>query len=162
MELNKNHYPIIIFFLFSLVIILLILTLIIQNSKKTINPFPQTPTLTSSIPTTHQRIQTRITPPPPFITSSINETITPNLTPIEFTGAKDEPIPQEIVDFTQQKLTLMQKLPLKTINFTIDFDYNNDRFIVKLNPPKEETQKKFEEWLKENYPSIPNDLFIFQ
>jgi len=162
MELNKNRYAIIIFFLFSLVMVLLILTLVIQNSKKTINQLPPTPTPTLPIPTTHQRMQTRLTPLPNFITPTINETVTPNLTPIEFTGVKDEPIPQEIVDYTNQKLTLMQKMPFKTTDFTIDFDYNNDKFIVELNPPEEDNQKKFENWLKDNYPSIPKDQFLFQ
>jgi len=162
MELNQNRYPIIIFFLFSLVIVLLILTFVIQNSKKTINQLPPTPTPTLPIPTTYQRVQTRLTPIPPSITPTTFATITPTLTPIEFTGVKDEPISQEIVDFTQQKLTLMQKLPLKTTDFTIDFDYDNDKFIVKLNPPEEDNQKKFENWLKDNYPSIPKDQFIFQ
>jgi len=163
MEYNKNRYLVIILSLLSLVIVLLILTLVIQNSKKTTNQTPSNPTPTyPSVPTTYQQSQTRLTPLPTSITPIIDQSITPNLTPIEFTGVKEEPIPQEMVDFSRQKLSLMQKLPLKTTDFAIDFDYDNDKFVVTLNPPKEESQKKFEDWLKNSYPSIPKDLFLFQ
>jgi len=163
MEHNKNRYLLIILSLLSLVIILSILTLVIQNSKKTTNQTPSNPTPTyPPMPTTYQQSQTRLTPLPTSITPIIDQSITPDLTPIEFTGVKEEPIPQEMVDFSKQKISLMQKLPLKTTDFAIDFDYDNDKFVVKLNPPKEESQKKFEDWLKNSYPSIPKDLFLFQ
>jgi predicted PurR-regulated permease PerM len=163
MEHNKKRYLVIILSLLSLVIVLSILTLVIQNSKKTTNQTPSNPTPTyPPLPTTYQQSQTRLTPIPTSITPIIDQSITPNLTPIEFTGVKEEPIPQEMVDFSKQKLSLMQKLPLKTTDFAIDFDYDNDKFVVTLNPPKEESQKKFEDWLKNSYPSIPKDLFIFQ
>jgi len=163
MENNKNRHLVIILSLLSLVIVLSILTLVIQNSKKTTNQTPSNPTPTyPPVPTTYQQSQTRLTLLPTSITPIIDQSITPNLTPIEFTGVKEEPIPQEMVDFSEQKLSLMQKLPLKTNDFAIDFDYDNDKFVVKLNPPKEESQKKFEDWLKNSYPSIPKDLFLFQ
>ena len=163
MEHNKNRYLLIILSLLSLVIILSILTLVIQNSKKTTNQTPSNPTPTyPPMPTTYQQSQTRLTPLPISSRPIIDQSITPDLTPIEFTGVKEEPIPQEMVDFSKQKISLMQKLPLKTTDFAIDFDYDNDKFVVKLNPPKEESQKKFEDWLKNSYPSIPKDLFLFQ
>jgi hypothetical protein len=163
MERNKNQYLVIILSLLSLVIVLSILTLVIQNSKKTTNQTPSNPTPTyPPVPTTYQKSQTRLTPMLTSITPIINQSITPNLTPIEFTGVKEEPIPQEMVDFSKQKLSLMKKLPLKTADFAIDFDYDNDKFVVKLNPPHEDSQKKFDDWLKNNYPSISKDQFIFQ
>jgi len=163
MEHNKNRYLLIILSLLSLVIILSILTLVIQNSKKTNNQTLSNPKPTyPPLPTTYQQSQTRLTPLPTSITPIIDQSITPNLTPIEFTGVKEEPIPQEMVDFSKQKISLMQKLPLKTTDFAIDFDYDNDKFVVSLNPPKEESKKKFEDWLKNSYPSIPKDLFLFQ
>ena len=163
MEHNKNRYLLIILSLLSLVIILSILTLVIQNSKKTNNQTPFNPTPTyPPMPTTYQQSQTRLTPLPTSITPIIDQSITPDLTPIEFTGVKEEPIPQEMVDFSKQKISLMQKLPLKTTDFAIDFDYDNDKFVVRLNPPYEDSQKKFDDWLKNNYPSIPKDQFIFQ
>jgi hypothetical protein len=163
MENNKNRYLVIILSLLSLVTVLSILTLVIQNSKKTTKQIPSNPTPTyPPMPTTYQQSQTRLTPLPTSITPIIDQSITPNLTPIEFTGVKEEPIPQEMVDFSKQKLSLMQKLPLETTDFAIDFDYDNDKFVVTLNPPKEESQKKFEDWLKNSYPSIPKDLFLFQ
>jgi len=163
MEHNKNRYLVIILSLLSLVIVLSILTLVIQNSKKTTNQTPSNPTPTyPPMPTTYQQSQTRLTPIPISITPIIDQSITPDLTPIEFTGVKEEPIPQEMVDFSKQKLSLMEKLPLKTTDFTIDFDYDKAKFVVSLNPPKEENQKKFEDWLKNSYPSLPKDLFLFQ
>jgi hypothetical protein len=163
MEHNKNRYLVIILSLLSLVIALSILTIVIQNSKKTNN---QTPSNTKPtyppMPTTYQQSQTRLTPIPISITPIIDQSITPDLIPIEFTGVKEEPIPQEMVDLSKQKLSLMQKLPLKTADFVIDFDYDNDKFVVKLNPSYEDSQKKFDDWLKNNYPSIPKDQFIFQ
>jgi len=163
MERNKNRYLVIILSLLSLVIVLSILTLVIQNSKKTTNQTPSNPTPTyPPMPTTYQQSQTRLTPLPISIRPIIDQSITPDLTPIEFTGVKEEPIPQEMVDFSKQKISLMQKLPLKTTDFAIDFDYDNDKFVVRLNPPYEDSQKKFDDWLKNNYPSIPKDQFIFQ
>jgi len=163
MEHNKNRYLVIILSLLSLVIVLSILTLVIQNSKKTTNQTPSNPTPTyPPMPTTYQQSQTRLTPLPISIRPIIDQSITPDLTPIEFTGVKEEPIPQEMVDFSKQKISLMQKLPLKTTDFAIDFDYDNDKFVVRLNPPYEDSQKKFDDWLKNNYPSIPKDQFIFQ
>jgi hypothetical protein len=163
MERNKNRYLVIILSLLSLVIVLSILTLVIQNSKKTTNQTPSNPTPTyPPVPTTYQKSQTRLTPMPIYITPIINQSITPDLTPIEFTGVKEEPIPQEMVDFSKQKLSLMKKLPLKTADFVINFDYDNDKFVVKLNLSYEDSQKKFDDWLKNNYPSIPKDQFIFQ
>jgi len=155
---NNNHlYLILIPGLFLFFMILLILTLALQNRKQAGVSLPPSPTPTLAFPTTHPRAETRLTPSP-----TISPTITPTPIPPTFTGVKDEKIPQEVVDFSQQKLSLMQKLPLKTTDFTIDFDYSNDKFIVKLNPPKEDSQKKFDDWLKNNYPSIPQDQFIFQ
>jgi hypothetical protein len=157
MENNKNSYLILIPVLFLFFIILMILTLALQNRKKIGEQVVPSPTPTASFPTTHPRTKTRLTPSP-----TLTPTITPTPIPPTFTGVKEEPIPQEMVDFSKQKLSLMQKLPLKTEDFSIDFDYDNDKFVVKLNPPHEDSQKKFDDWLKNNYPSIPKDLFLFQ
>ena len=156
MENNKNPYLILIPVLFLFFLILVILTLALQNRKKTGGQIAPSPAPTLSFPTTLPRVKTRLTPPP-----TLTPTITPTPIPPTSTGAKGE-IPQQTVDFSQQKLSLMQKLPLETEDFSIDFDYDNDKFIVKLNPPKEDSQKKFNDWLKNNYPSIPQSQFIFQ
>jgi len=157
MKKNKNSYLIFIPVLFLFFIILMVFTLFLQNRKKTVGKIIPSPNPTLFFPTTHQGAKTRLTPKPTLTTNIIPTTILPT-----FTGVEEEKIPQEIVDFSQQKLNLIQRLPLKTTNFSIDFDYENDKFIVKLNPPKEESQKKFEDWLKNNYFSTFKDLFIFQ
>jgi type IV secretory pathway VirB10-like protein len=155
MENGKNPYLTLIPILFLLFTILLISTLFLQKRKQ--ERVKTSPTPTFTFPTTHPQAKTRLTPLP-----TISSTITPTPIPPTFTGVKEEPIPQEMVDFSKQKLSLMQKLPLKTTDFAIDFDYDNDKFVVKLNPPHEDSQKKFDDWLKNNYPSIPKDLFLFQ
>jgi hypothetical protein len=163
MEEAKNRYFFIIASLFFLFTFLLILTSMIQKIKKNSNQITPPPSPTFPPPTSSfYQNKTRTTPWPTFFIPTTTQTITPNLTPKEFTGVKEEPIPQEMVDFSKQKLSLMEKLPLKTTDFSIDFDYDKAKFVVSLNSPKEESQKKFEDWLKNSFPSIPKDLFLFQ
>jgi len=162
MNSDKNFYPLIIIGLFSLFIVLMIITLALQNIKQP-KTTPPSPTPTIVLPTTNPRAKTRLTPLPTIdLTLTPISSSTPTPIPPTFTGARNEKIPQKIIDYTKQKTSLMQNLPLKTTDFTIDFDYNEGKFIVKLNQPKQESQKKFEEWLKNNYPSIPQDQFVFQ
>jgi len=154
---NKSLYPVIIFSLFSFFLILLILSLILQNRKNQKATSLPTTTPTLAFPTTHPKAKTRLTPSP-----TLSPLPSPSLTPIEFTGVKEEKLPKEVVDFSQQKLELMKKLPLETEKFTIDFDYDNDRFIVKLKAPYEENKREFNQWLDKNYPAIPKNQFVFQ
>ena len=157
MENKKNPYLILIPGLLLFLIILMTLTFFLQNKKRVEKKLSFPPSPTFSFPPDYSKNKKS-----PSLSPSLKPTPTPTPIPPTFTGADQETIPQEIVDYTQQKLTLMQKLPLKTTEFTINFDYDNDKFIVKLNPPKEENQKKFEDWLKNNYSSIPKDQFLFQ
>jgi len=160
---KKNLYFLFIVILLFLFFSLIISTIIVQNSKKRVVEKKSSPLFNLPSPTYfYQENKNQPTNVPSLTITKIDLTITPNLTPHEFTGVKEEPIDQELIDFTQQKLSLMEKLPLKTTDFTIDFDYDNDKFIIKLNPPKEETKNKFDEWLKNNYPLIPKEQFIFQ
>ena len=87
--------------------------------------------------------------------------ITPTLIPaIGFTGAKDEPLPKTESDLVNQKNSLINKTPLQGNYFTITFSYKTDKFSVQLKDPKADSQQKFEQWLKTNYPAVPIDRFI--
>lgn len=89
--------------------------------------------------------------------------ITPTLIPArDFTGVKEEELSTEASSLIIQKQNLKKKIPLQGNYFNITFDYNEDKFIVELKEPKTDTQTKFEQWLKQSYPTIPIDRFIFK
>ncbi len=133
-------------------IVLFILVLIIPfSSKKTTNNNLQ-PTTSPLFPTSIE-------------TNSTNSTnSTKKLTPIpaDFTGALEEKIPQPIIDFAAQKKDLRLKVPLGLSTFTIDFDYNEDRFNLTLKDPKDQSQKEFDSWRTTNYPLLGNDQFLLK
>lgn len=82
--------------------------------------------------------------------------------PASFTGAIDEPIPQGIVDLAAQKKDLQQKVPIDLSAFSIDFDYGEDKFVVSLKDPKDQSQKEFESWRASNYSALGADQFILK
>ncbi len=79
----------------------------------------------------------------------------------EFTGVEEEVLPDNIVDQVTQKQELRYKVPSSFTTFSIDFTYSEDKFMVSLNDPKDAALREFEEWKRDNYPSIPMDQFIF-
>jgi hypothetical protein len=97
-----------------------------------------------------------------FPTPTITPVSQPTLIPPDFTGALVGDIPKEVEDLSQQKRTLRGKVPLTEKAFKIDFDYSEDKFTVILNEPKERSKIEFVNWLKNNYPAIPLDRFIFK
>jgi len=123
---------------FSLIVFLL--------QRKQNAPSPTEPVdINLPTPTT---VEVRVTTPP---------TVAPT-----FTGALDEELPKEERDLVEQKQALKTRLPLTEANFTITFDYGEDKFIVELAEPKAESQVKFNDWLQANYPAIPIDRFIIK
>lgn len=131
----------------ALFLIFLTVVVILTVLKKSKPPLPSSITPTSIYPT-----KIVISPPP-----------TPTLIPVApFTGVLEETLPQPTVDMIQQKQNLRQKTPLETGYFTITFDYGEDKFVVELKEPKEETKLKFEEWKTINYPAIPSDRFTIK
>lgn len=82
--------------------------------------------------------------------------------PTDFTGVKEETLPQEIINLTQEKLKLRKKIPISQASFMIGFDYEQDKFIVNLNEPKGESQVNFEKWRENYYPNIPLDRFLLK
>lgn len=137
------------------VIVLIILILPFNPNRPASQPAP---TESPAIPT--MRTPTRFQMPTPLVTSAITPTPLP---PKDSTGGiQDQQLSKEIVDLASQKTELRMKTPL-TVNFgTISFDYNTDRFSVKLNDPKDKNKTAFESWLKQTYPAIPIDRFAFQ
>lgn len=88
--------------------------------------------------------------------------ISPTIQITGFTGVREEAIAPEIESQISQKQDLRYKAPLTFSTFSLDFDYGEDKFIIVLNDPKNQSLSEFEDWKKNNYPSIPPDQFIFR
>lgn len=131
-------------------IFLFILIIIIPFSKRTSTQNDQSSPTDQAFPTSVE-----INP-----TTSTGEQI--NTVPADFTGAIEESIPQQIIDLAAQKKDLQQKTPLDLSTFTIDFDYNLDRFTVTLKDPKEQSQREFENWRTTNYAGLSSDQFLLK
>ncbi len=84
----------------------------------------------------------------------------PIISPQEFTGVKEEELPKDVKDYSDQKLNLLKKLPLKMSYFTIDFDYVEDKFTVYYNEPKSTSKNMFSSWLFQNYPALKIEDFV--
>lgn len=77
-------------------------------------------------------------------------TLSPPLT-IEFTGS-DEEINQQYLDLhpeLQIEAKLKTQVPLSLENFTIDYDYNEDKFVVRLKPPYNRSRSDFSGWMNQ-------------
>jgi len=145
MEIIRNPFKtfLLILGIIALVLITILWLLKKNESKKSLPPNLPTPTLLAP--------------------QSISQpTLEPTLILInqESTGVKEEILPEITQVLVDQKTTLRQNLPLIDKDFQIDFDYNEDKFMVTLNQPKSQSRATFELWLKKNYPAIPIDRFI--
>lgn len=137
-------------------IILFILIIIIPFSKKPLTTNNQPLVTDYPLPTTVQTNSTASTD------STDSTDLTPAPIKASFTGAINEPVPQNIVDLSNQKKDLQQKLPLDLSTFTIDFDYSEDKFIVTLKDPRDQAQKEFENWRTGNYPGLSAEQFLLK
>lgn len=80
-----------------------------------------------------------------------------------FTGVLEEEIPKEEQEKINQAFELRQRLPIKTSQFELDYDYENDNFVVKIAEPFAENRQKFGQWLIDNgFDKIPEDRFVFK
>ena len=138
-------------------IVLLVLIIIIPFSKKSspLTPNSLTPSPYSPLPTT---VQTNSSNNNSLSTN--NQSLTP--IPVAFTGALNEPIPQEIINLAAQKKDLRSKVPLNLTTFSIDFDYGEDKFVVTLKDPKDQSQKEFEGWRTSNYSGLGVEQFLIR
>lgn len=145
--MSKNSKTLIIAFLIIFVVLYTI-SFILQTKKQT-KPkiFKKTITPTSN---SWQMKNTPISP------------LTPTLIPPTFTGVFEKEMPEAEASLVKQKQALKTHLPFTDDNFVITFDYEQDKFIVQLKEPKTNSQIKFKEWLKNNYPAIPLDRFILK
>ena len=66
------------------------------------------------------------------------------------------------MDAALQKQDLRNKTLFDTGLFQIDFDYGEDKFVVILAEPKGENRQQFNQWLKDNYPSLNVNQFNFK
>lgn len=132
-----------VFFLF----VIFILFLIISNKPKT--NFENNKTAISP----YQKIKIENN-------EKIIPTNPPIISPQEFTGVKEEELPKNIKDYSDQKLSLLKKLPLKMSYFTIDFDYVEDKFTISYNEPKSTSKNMFSSWLSQNYPALKIEDFV--
>ena len=132
-------------------IILLILVIIIPFTKKSSTTSTPQPTSSVPLPTT---VETNST-------DSTDSTDSTSI-PADFTGVAEEELPPEVIDISLQKKDLRQKTPLDFSTFSIDFNYGEDKFIVILKDPKDQTQKEFESWRTANYPGLGSNQFLLK
>lgn len=132
-------------------IVLFILILVIPFTKKT-------PTQDKTTKSTNQLFPTSVETNPSPVTTNV----TPVTIKANFTGALEEPIPQQIVDLASQKKDLKSKVPLSLSTFSIDFDYSTDKFVVTLKDPKDQAKKEFESWRNSNYSKLGADQFLLK
>lgn len=124
-------------------IVLFILILVIPFSKKptaTLQPTPYTPR-------------------PTIVDTGGQDPVS---VPAVFTGVAEEELPSQTIDLSLQKQDLRQKTPLDLSAFIIDFDYSEDKFIVTLKDPKDQSQKEFESWRTTNYSGLGAEQFLIK
>ena len=131
-------------YIILLTVLGILVILVLSYSKKPITNAPlqvfPTPTrIMTTLPTGIQKI--KITP--------------------RFTGANVN-IPPALLNAAQEKQALKKKTPIVTNEYSIQYDYSSDLFVVTLNEPKTENRTAFENWLEQNYPALPLSKFSFK
>jgi len=160
MEPTKIYLkPIIIIgFIVVFIFLLILLVNLSKNNQKTTTITPTVLPSPTSVIINSSVANLRITNIP---TSQVK--ISPTLIPISnSTGVNEENLmTQAEKTLVEQKTSLRKKTPFVDKDFSLNFNYGNDKFIVNLSSPKETTKKTFTEWLQKNYPAIPIDRFVF-
>jgi len=130
---------------FIILVVIVLITLAIPLIKPNTSP---SPTL-------------YISPTPISLPPKAQNIPSPTLIPLQFTGAdlsQDIPLPVKTV--SEQKTTLRRLTPL-TLSFgIIDFDYENDNFVLQLAEPKAESLTQFAAWRAQTYPALTEDMFV--
>jgi hypothetical protein len=60
----------------------------------------------------------------------------------------------------EQKTSLRRLAPLALDFAIIEFDYENDVFLVQLSEPKTNSLTQFNAWKNQNYPALTEDKFV--
>lgn len=131
-------------------LLVLVLLLVPLNKKKSDEPTPKpTPTVIIVLPTKS------------FLP---NERVTPSIIPPQsFTGADvNQELPADLRMVGEQKTALRRLTPLTLPFGTIEFDYENDIFLVRLTNQSAQIQQEFFSWRDENYPALTQDRFAFR
>ena len=138
-------------------IVLLILIVVIPFAK-------QKPVTNLQQPDSNLPLPTSVETNPSVNNNQSPDTNNPTPVTIKagFTGAIDEPIPQNTIDLAAQKKDLKLKVPLNLSTFSIDFDYSADKFVVALLDPKDQAKKEFESWRTANYPGLATEQFMLK
>lgn len=141
-----------------LVIFLIILIVPIGNKNTGNQAVTPSPVV---LPT--EKMPTRTQKPTSAVSISPGADISPTLIPLRFTGGDlTQDLPSDVKLLAQQKTELRRKTPLTMSFGVISFDYENDRFVLLLNGPKDQSQTAFNTWLKQTYPAIPLEQFAIQ
>jgi hypothetical protein len=78
------------------------------------------------------------------------------------TGALIVTLPPAETKRINTAFELRKFLPVNTEAFILEYDYDNDLFVVKLTSPHKENKQKFIKWMDDSgYSSIPLDRFKF-
>jgi hypothetical protein len=103
-----------------------------------------------------------LSPTPVEINPTQTENQHPTSVPASFTGVLEETLPQAVADAATQKQDLRNQLPITLTSFSISFDYTEDKFVVTLNAPKDQSRTEFDKWKSNTYPGIETNQFNFQ
>lgn len=133
--------------LIALLFIIILLLVPLNNKKDE----------TNISPTPH----TAITLPTKFLAP--DKTVSPTLIPPQkFTGADiNQELPPDLKAIGEQKTTLRRLTPLTLPFGVIEFNYENDMFVVRFNEQNDLNQQLFSTWREENYPALTQDKFAF-
>jgi hypothetical protein len=132
---------------FIALLFVVILLLVPLNNKKSGDNISPTPTIVFILPT--KSLVPNGNPP----------TLIP---PQKFTGADiNQELPPDLKEIGEQKTALRRLTPLTLPFGVVDFDYENDMFVVRFNESNDENLQFFTTWRKENYPALTQDKFAF-
>lgn len=92
-----------------------------------------------------------------------DKTISPTLIPPQkFTGADiTQELPPDLKAIGEQKTALRRLTPLTLPFGIIEFNYEDDIFIVRFDESNDQNQQLFTTWREENYPALTQDKFAF-
>lgn len=139
--MQKSTYIYFVIPVLILIIVIVVITMASSSKKSTI----------STLKNSKQNI----------ITPTTNYHLPTTIPPADFTGADDtQTLPAEVQNVGEQKTALRRLTPLVLPFGTIEFDYENDNFLLQLIGSKEEFVPQFEVWRNENYPALTDDKFI--